>query len=72
MATQILKDLNQFDIQLTMDEIIIMPETTWKQHIMNISIAILLESLNLNRGSKGRQYSELKINKKKKEIQIKS
>ena len=66
MATQILKDLNQFYIQLTMDEIIIMPETTWKQHIMNISIAILLESLNSNRGSKGRQYSELKINKIKK------
>ena len=60
-ASQVLQDLNQFDIKLTMDEIRSMPEATWKQHIRDKSISISLESLNSNQGSKSRQYSELKM-----------
>ena len=60
-ATQVLKDLNQLNIKLTMDEIRSMSEATWKQHIRNKLIAISLESLNSNQGSKSRQYSELKM-----------
>ena len=54
-AIQVLKDLTQFDIKLTMDEIRSMPEATWKQLVRNKSIAISLEFLNSNQGSKSRQ-----------------
>ena len=44
-----------------MDEIRSMPEATQKQLVRSKSIAISLDFLNSNQGSKSRQYSELKM-----------
>ena len=62
-ATQILKDLKEYDVNLTMDEIRCTPEKMWKKQIKQKSIENALKFLNTTQWSKSRQYIDLKMTK---------
>ena len=60
-ASQILKDLKDFDIETTMEQIRCTSETFWKQQVKKKSLELALNFLNTTQGSKSRQYCELKM-----------
>ena len=57
-ATQILKDLNEYEINLTMDEIRQIPEVAI---IKSKTYENALHDLNTNQGSKSKKFNELKM-----------
>ena len=60
-ATRIIKDISEFEIQLSMDEIMKTPVSVWKERIKLKTIQIALNYLNSHIGSKSREYNELKM-----------
>ena len=60
-ATQILKDLNEYEINLTIDEIRNLSKTKWKEIIRVRTKQNALNDLNKNQGQKSRKYKELKL-----------
>ena len=58
-ASQVIKDLEKFEIILTFEEISNMPEETWKLIVKNKSIKLALEYLNSNQGSKSQKSKSL-------------
>ena len=62
-ASLVLKDLNEFDINYTMDEIREFKEETWKTFIKEKSTKYTIIYLNSIVGSKSRSYNELKMSK---------
>ena len=60
-ASQIMKDLKMFKINLTFEEISTMSEKSWKLLVKNKSIEIALENLNSNQGSKSQKSKSLEM-----------
>ena len=60
-ATQVLKDLNQFEINLSMEQIKQISKESWKCNIKKKSVDLALDFLNTDQGSKSQQKSELKM-----------
>ena len=60
-ASQIIKDLSDFKINRTMDEIRLIKEETWKSIIKSKATENALYFLNSTIGSKSQSYKELKL-----------
>ena len=60
-ATQVLKDLNEFEINQAMDEIMNTPLKIWKEKVKWKTTKIALHYLNSNVGSKSQKYSQLEM-----------
>ena len=54
-----MKDLTQFKIDFTMEEIRKTPKSAWKILIKKKTVELSLASLNINQGTKSQQSSEL-------------
>ena len=60
-ATQVIKDMEKFEITLTLDEIRKMPEASWKSLVKGKSTENALKYLNSNQGSKSQKRNSLKM-----------
>ena len=60
-ASRVLKDMREFEIELSMDEIKNTSVSVWKERVKLKTLQIALDYLNSNIGSKSRTYSELKM-----------
>ena len=60
-ASRIIKDLIDFKITLSMDEIENTPSEAWKELIKVQTCKNALKHLNTNIGSKSRNYTEIKM-----------
>ena len=60
-ATRKIKDISDFEIQFSMDEIMKTPVSVWKERVKLKTIQIALNDLNSHIGSKSREYNELKM-----------
>lgn len=62
-ASQIMKDLSDFKIEHSMNEIKMFKEEAWKTFVKEKSISYTINYLNSKVGSKSRTYTELKMSK---------
>ena len=62
-ASQIIKDLEEYEIEVNMAEIRTIKEESWKSLIKENTQSIALNYLNSQVGSKSRKYKELKMSK---------
>ena len=60
-STQIIKDLSEFGIQNTFDEISLITEESWKSVVKTKTSEVALKYLNTITGSKSRKYEVLKM-----------